>query len=101
MFVRATLVVAAMVMAAIGSASPAYSSPGGGGCYIAESGDCVPYPQRVAHSRQVPLPNAGMEAGRSVRTRMPAEHATDMAACNGTCDGRIRTLGQVGTPSIG
>jgi hypothetical protein len=44
-FLRATLVAAAIAMAAIGSASPAYSSPGGGGCYIAESGDCVPYPQ--------------------------------------------------------
>jgi Protein of unknown function (DUF3761) len=44
MFFRATFVAAAIVMAAIGSASPAHSSPGG--CYIAASGDCVPYPQQ-------------------------------------------------------
>jgi hypothetical protein len=46
MFLRATFVAAAIVSAAIGSASPASPSPGGGGCYIAESGDCVPYPQK-------------------------------------------------------
>jgi Protein of unknown function (DUF3761) len=45
MFLRATLAAAAIITAAIGSASPAYSSPGGGDCYIAASGDCVPYPR--------------------------------------------------------
>ncbi|WP_424764808.1 DUF3761 domain-containing protein [Mycobacterium sp.] len=43
---RATFIAAAILMAAIGAASSAYSSPGDGGCYIAESGDCVPYPQK-------------------------------------------------------
>jgi hypothetical protein len=42
-FLRATFVGPAIVMAAIGSASPAQSDPGG--CYIAKSGDCVPYPE--------------------------------------------------------
>jgi hypothetical protein len=37
MFLRATFVAAAIVMAAIGSASPAQSTPGG--CYKAASGD--------------------------------------------------------------
>src|ERR1700757_686714 len=48
MFLRATLTAAAvLITTAICSASPAYSSPGGGGgCYIAASGDCVPYPQK-------------------------------------------------------
>jgi len=36
---------AAIVAAAIGFASPADSTPDGG-CYIASSGDCVPYPQQ-------------------------------------------------------
>jgi hypothetical protein len=45
MFVRATVTAAAIFTAAIGSASPVNSRPGGGDCYIAESGDCVKYPQ--------------------------------------------------------
>jgi hypothetical protein len=41
------LIAAAIITATIGLASPAYSSPGGGGdCYIAASGDCVPYPHK-------------------------------------------------------
>jgi hypothetical protein len=44
MFLRVTLV-AAMATAPIGlSSSPANAEPGG--CYIASSGDCVPYPQQ-------------------------------------------------------
>jgi hypothetical protein len=42
MFFRATLIAAAIATAAIGVASPAHSDPP---CYIAASGDCVPYPQ--------------------------------------------------------
>jgi hypothetical protein len=42
-FLRATFVAAAILTAAIGSASPAQSEPGG--CYIAKSGNCVPYPE--------------------------------------------------------
>jgi Protein of unknown function (DUF3761) len=41
---RAVLIPAAIITATIGLASPAHSSPGGD-CYIAESGDCVPYPR--------------------------------------------------------
>jgi hypothetical protein len=41
MLFRATLIAAAIATAAIGSASPAHSEPP---CYIAASGDCVPYP---------------------------------------------------------
>ncbi|WP_197516946.1 DUF3761 domain-containing protein [Mycobacterium sp. E2699] len=44
MLSRAAFVAAAIVLAAIGSATPAHSSPGGG-CHTAASGDCVPYPQ--------------------------------------------------------
>ena len=46
MLSRVTFTVAAIVLAAVGFASPAYSSPGGGSCYTAASGDCVPYPQK-------------------------------------------------------
>ncbi len=45
MLSRAALIAAAIVIAAVGTATPAYSSPGGG-CYTAASGDCVPYPQQ-------------------------------------------------------
>ncbi|WP_082977047.1 DUF3761 domain-containing protein [Mycobacterium sp. 852002-50816_SCH5313054-b] len=45
MLSRAAFVAAAIVLAAIGSAIPAYSSPGGS-CYTAVSGDCVSYPQQ-------------------------------------------------------
>jgi hypothetical protein len=44
MFFRATLISAAIATAAIGPASPANSQPPGD-CYIAISGDCVPYPE--------------------------------------------------------
>jgi Protein of unknown function (DUF3761) len=43
MLLRATLVAAVIAAAAGGLAAPAYSAPG---CYIASSGDCVPYPQK-------------------------------------------------------
>ncbi|WP_082946689.1 DUF3761 domain-containing protein [Mycobacterium sp. ACS4054] len=43
MLLRATLVAAVVAAAASGLAAPAHSSPG---CYIASSGDCVPYPQQ-------------------------------------------------------
>lgn len=45
MLPRTALVTAAVAVAAIGFATPAHSSPGGG-CYTAASGDCVPYPQK-------------------------------------------------------
>jgi Protein of unknown function (DUF3761) len=45
-FFRATFVAAAILTAAIGSASPAHSSPGP--CYIGSSGDCVPYPTHAS-----------------------------------------------------
>src|SRR5262249_35760849 len=59
MFIRPTLVAAAIVIAAVGSASPAYARGGhgggsgghggghGGGCYTATSGDCVERPTRA------------------------------------------------------
>jgi Protein of unknown function (DUF3761) len=43
-FFRATFVAAAILTAAIGSASSAQSDPDP--CFIAKSGDCVPYPQK-------------------------------------------------------
>jgi Protein of unknown function (DUF3761) len=46
MLLRATLIAAAITAASVGLASPAYSRPSPGGCYIASSGDCVPYPQQ-------------------------------------------------------
>lgn len=46
MLPRASFIATTIVVVAIGAASPAYSSPGGGGCYTASSGDCVPYPQQ-------------------------------------------------------
>ena len=44
MLPRAAFIATAVAAAAIGLASPAHSTPGG--CYIASSGDCVPYPQQ-------------------------------------------------------
>ena len=55
MFLRATVTAAALITAAVGFASPAQSDPDP--CYIAKSGDCVPYPRQGGHSRQMPLPN--------------------------------------------
>ena len=46
MFIRAAVVAVAITTVSVGLAAPAYSKPSPGGCYIAESGDCVPYPQQ-------------------------------------------------------
>lgn len=45
MLPRAALFAAALATVATGVAAPSPASPGGN-CYIASSGDCVPYPQR-------------------------------------------------------
>jgi hypothetical protein len=44
MFLRAIFVAGTILAAAISSASTVHAEPGG--CYIAKSGDCVPYPQK-------------------------------------------------------
>jgi Protein of unknown function (DUF3761) len=46
MFPRVVLIAVAIVTASAGLASPAHAKPAPGGCYIAKSGDCVPYPQQ-------------------------------------------------------
>ncbi len=85
MLLRATFVAAAILTAAIGSASPAQSEPGG--CYIAKSGDCVPYPAPgTAHDRLAQPQYVRTATTRAVNTPTPAAHATATAACSSICE---------------
>jgi hypothetical protein len=57
MLVRATLVVAAIVMAAIGSASPVYSAPLSPSCdYVNVDGQCRPAPDQNPGEGGLDLP---------------------------------------------
>jgi hypothetical protein len=73
MFLRATFAAAAIVTAAIGSASPAHTEPP---CYISKTtGDCVPDPE------QAPAPPPGWHAQCRDGSYSFSEHHS------GTCSG--------------
>jgi hypothetical protein len=76
----ATLIAAsAIAAAATGLASPTNTEPGepGDDCYIASSGDRVPYPQRTRPACEPPY--VQMAPFRAVNTHTLVAHVTAMA----------------------
>ena len=88
MFLRATLTAAAIITAAIGSASPALARAARGATSPHQATVCrTQHPVRGPPARPQ---YAWMATTRAVNTRTPVAHATATAAFSSTCNNRWR-----------